>query len=618
MAGSGSPGYSGDNGPALAASLNYPQGVTTDNNGNLYIADTSNNVIRKVTPGGIISTIAGNGVAGYNGYNGPGTSVELNQPVAVAVDNSGNVFLADTYKQSRAENDSRRYITTIAGTGIFSCNYGNLLPDIGYPSGIVFDETGNLLVSDDGCGTIWKITAAAGAIGKTDLNAVPQALAIDPSGNLYFPESMANIVQALAPSGAVTTVAGNGTRGFAGDNGPALNAEFYSPYGVAVDSTCSVLIADTFNNRIRKVASPLTVTPTGVFLDASGQFGPPLSVTPAPGCAWTSATSAPWIDITSGGGSGPGTLNFSVQANTTGAPRTGALTIGGQSVSVTQRETSKVFTDVTPSAYYFDFAGVMYAAKITDGCSTNPPQYCPDSPTTRAQMAVFLITAIERGNSFTYTSTPYFTDVPASSPYFKFIQKLKDLGITGGCSATTFCPDDPITRAQMAVFVIVSRYGKVPYTYPATPYFTDVPANSPYFPFVQKMAQAGITAGCAPQLFCPANPLTRGQMSVFIVTGLLNELLPPGMPAMVSVVPGSAAPGQSITVTLTGQNTHFAQGATPISTPPGITASNMTVVNATALTVELSVDANFVTGPVSLVALTGTEEAVLPNGFTVQ
>ena len=145
---------------------------------------------------------------------------------------------------------------------------------------------------------------------------------------------------------------------------------------------------------------------------------------------------------------------------------------------------------------------------------------------------LFLITAIERGNSFTYTSTPYFTDVPASSPYFKFIQKLKDLGITGGCSATTFCPDDPITRAQMAVFVILSRYGKVPYTYPATPYFTDVPANNPYFPFVQKMAQAGITAGCAPQLFCPANPLTRGQMSVFIVTGLLTNCCLPACPRL--------------------------------------------------------------------------------------
>ena len=83
-------------------------------------------------------------------------------------------------------------------------------------------------------------------------------------------------------------------------------------------------------------------------------------------------------------------------------------------------------------------------------------------------------------------------------------------------------------------------------------------------------------------------------------------------------MPGSAAPGQSVTVTLTGQNTHFAQGATTISTPPGITVSNMTVVDATTLTVELSVDANFVAGPVSLVAITGTEEAVLPNGFTVQ
>jgi hypothetical protein len=233
-------------------------------------------------------------------------------------------------------------------------------------------------------------------------------------------------------------------------------------------------------------------------------------------------------------------------------------------------------------------------------------------------MAVFLITAIEHGNSFNYTATPYFTDVPASSPFFKFIQKLKDLGITGGCSATTFCPEDPVTRAQMAVFIIASRYGAIHFNYPSAPYFTDVPSASPYFPFVQKMAQAGITAGCAPNLFCPSNPLTRGQMAVFIVTGLLNQLLPPGAPFVSTAVPNSAAAGQTATVTLTGVNTHFAQGTTQVAAPPGITASYVTVMSGSSLTVQLTVGGTVASGPVSLVVTTGTEEAVLPNGFMVQ
>ena len=334
-------------------------------------------------------------------------------------------------------------------------------------------------------------------------------------------------------------------------------------------------------------------------------------------CSWTASASG-FISITSGGaGTGNGSVTFNVPANNIGADRAGTLTINGQAVSVIQRAYAEVFTDVGPSTYYFDFTDVLSADGITGGCSLNPPDFCPNDNVTRAEMAVFIVTGIE-GSTFTYTATPYFTDVPASNPYFKFIQKLRDLGITDGCSATEFCPNDAVTRAEMAAFTIRARYETTPYTYPATPYFTDVPASDPFFPFIQKMAQVGITGGCAPSLYCPDSTITRAQTSVFIVTGLLNQLLAPGTPVIAAVAPNTAAAGQTLTVTLTGLNTSFVQGTTQVVLPAGITPSNVTVSSASSLTVQLAVSSSFVSGPISVLAVTGSQEAVAPNGFTVK
>lgn len=359
-----------------------------------------------------------------------------------------------------------------------------------------------------------------------------------------------------------------------------------------------------------------SINPAAVYLDSGSQAGPTVSVTTAAGCAWTASASG-FIVINSGAsGTGNGTVTFSVPANISGAVQTGTLTIAGQTVAVTQRESADIFADVAPSDYYFDFANIMYQSGITSGCSTSPLDYCPDSGTTRAEMAVFLIAAIEHGNSFTYTTTPYFTDVRPSNPFFKFIQKLRDLGITSGCTATMYCPNGSVTREEMAVFIIVSRYGSTPYTYPSTPYFTDVPVSNPFFAFVQKMAEAGITAGCGGGLFCPNQTLTRGQMAVFIVTGLLNEMV--SSPLIATAVPNTAAPGQSLTVTLTGVNTHFVQGTTLVVAAAGVTASNVVVLSGTSLQVQLAVGESVAPNPTSIVVLTGAEEAVLPNGFLVQ
>jgi len=315
---------------------------------------------------------------------------------------------------------------------------------------------------------------------------------------------------------------------------------------------------------------------------------------------------------------------LTVATNFPATPGAVQTTNAGNYDAFVARVDNEPFSDVPPSNAFFNFINVMYETGITGGCATNPLQYCPNSTTTRGEMAVFIITAMFGSNSFSYTTTPYFTDVPASNIFFKFIQKMKDLNITSGCGGTDFCPDDPVTRGEMAVFIIVARYGTIPFTYPSTPYFADVPSSSSFFPFVQKMAQLGITAGCAPGMYCPNDSLTRGQMAVFIVTGLLDELLPLTTPIITQVVPSVGNTGQTLTVTISGIGTSFG-ASTQVAVPTGITASNLTVVSPTTLTVQLDISSSAVpsltatNGSLYTIAITtGSQEADLPNGFVVQ
>lgn len=187
--------------------------------------------------------------------------------------------------------------------------------------------------------------------------------------------------------------------------------------------------------------------------------------------------------------------------------------------------TTQQFGDVPSSNLYFDYINTASMWSITAPCSA--AQFCPSAPVRRDDMAAFVIRSIY-GENFTYTATPYFTDVPASSPLFKYVQKLKDLGITSGCTATLFCPAYTLNRMEASVFVIRGKmkalFGDA-FTYPATPYFLDVPATDPSFPYIQKMRELGYTSGCtAPPAanFCPWSTLTRDQISVFLVRGFLN------------------------------------------------------------------------------------------------
>ena len=186
-----------------------------------------------------------------------------------------------------------------------------------------------------------------------------------------------------------------------------------------------------------------------------------------------------------------------------------------------------------PEHNFFDGINLLAKFGITSGTSTNPPLYSPAQNVTRGQMAVFIIATIYNGSSFSYSPTPYFTDVPPSSPFFKFVQKMRDLDIAVGTTATTYSPNLPITREQMAVFITLARLGpQTTFTWSPTPQFSDVPAlvngaPNTYFKFVQKLAEMGITAGCTAasgntlgRSTAPNQAVTRRySMAVFLIGG---------------------------------------------------------------------------------------------------
>jgi hypothetical protein len=189
-------------------------------------------------------------------------------------------------------------------------------------------------------------------------------------------------------------------------------------------------------------------------------------------------------------------------------------------------QTSQAFNDVDQTSANFNYINIMKLWNVTKGCSTTPSLYCPTDALPRSALAVFVIRSIY-GDTFTYPTTPIFADVPATDPNFSYIQKLAEQGITKGCGVNParFCPNDIATRQQAATFVIAGKMAGLfgnNFSFPATPYFSDVPADNPAFSFIQKFREMGYTNGCATASFCPDMQLTREMAAVFIVRAFFN------------------------------------------------------------------------------------------------
>jgi hypothetical protein len=255
------------------------------------------------------------------------------------------------------------------------------------------------------------------------------------------------------------------------------------------------------------------VSPAGGAFAANGGSGTLNVTTFPPGAPWTASSNDPsMVEIPSGGSTGDGSRAYLVARHLDVlAGRQGALAIAGATVPILQ---GAAFRDVPETDPFYTFIGKLSARGVTSGMGGG--NYGPDQPITRGQMAVFVIRAL--GEPDPPPGMQSFTDVPPTHPFFPFIQQMKERGITSGCSATAYCPDDPVTRGQMAVFMIRALQQRgLSDSSSSTPYFTDVPPTQPFFPFIQKMKELGITSGCTMTTYCPGAAVTRGQMAVFIV-----------------------------------------------------------------------------------------------------
>lgn len=342
FAGNGTAGFAGDGGPATAAEFNMSvYGIACDGSGNVYFANNTDNRVRVVNTAGIINTMAGNGTFGFSGDGGPATAAELNAPFGVAVDASGNVYIADMLNYRVRMVNTAGIISTFAGNG-FPATSGDGGPataaSIYKPRSLTFDGSGNLYIYEDGgpnnvirkVNTSGVISTYAGCCGggySGDGGPATAAqmtnvwgLAFDGSGNLYNSAQGNNRVRVINSAGTINAFAGTGVSGYGGDGGPATAALLNSPWGVATDGSGNLYIADGGNNRIRKVmgitsgVAPITGT-TSVCVASTT----PLSDA-TPGGTWTSsATGIAAVGsssgIVSGVAAGTATITYTVGAS---------------------------------------------------------------------------------------------------------------------------------------------------------------------------------------------------------------------------------------------------------------------------------------------------------------
>ncbi|HUH62358.1 MAG TPA: chitobiase/beta-hexosaminidase C-terminal domain-containing protein [Terracidiphilus sp.] len=296
LAGNGAIGFSGDGGPAIEAEIDTGGGLAVDGAGNVYFSDSLSSRVRMISPAGIISTVAGTGTAGYNGDNLPGAQAQLNTPVGLAVDRAGNLYIADSGNaRVRMVSAATGQMTTVAGTGAAGYNGENLaaaIAELKMPTGVAVDVEGDLYIADSGNARVREVSAMTGemtTVAGTGIAAFsgdagpatkaqlknPYAVAVDGQGNLYIADltgaagatgTSGRIREVSAATGAINTVAGNGTAGYNGDGIAAIKADLSDPIAIAFDSSGILYIADAGNDRVRAVSAGIirTIAGTGM------------------------------------------------------------------------------------------------------------------------------------------------------------------------------------------------------------------------------------------------------------------------------------------------------------------------------------------------------------------
>jgi uncharacterized protein (TIGR03437 family) len=364
-AGNGSAGFGGDGGAATSAQLTAPAGLAVDSGGNLYIADSLNSRVRKVTPSGSISTVAGNGNAGFGGDNGSATGAQLNTPVSVAVDAAGNLYIADLNNNRIRMVNSGGTITTFAGSG--NQGYGGdsgpaTSAMLNLPRGVAVDPSGNVFIADSGNQAIREVTkgniSTIAGNGTPDFTgdggpavsaqlASPSSVAVDAFSNVVLTDGTGR-VRRISSGGTINTIAGTSSIGYSGDGGQAVKAQLNGPSAVAIDSAGNIYVADTNNQAVRLLTPSISnFSVSAVVNGASNQTGLPV----APG----------EVIVLYGFGLGPSTL-ASAQLTSSGLLST---SVAGTSVLVNGVLAPMLYASSTQAAAIVPFGVTGPTAQIS-------------------------------------------------------------------------------------------------------------------------------------------------------------------------------------------------------------------------------------------------------------
>jgi hypothetical protein len=294
VAGTGAAGYSGDGGPAQQATLREPFMCALDQAGHLFLAEAKNHVIRRIDRHtGTITTVAGTGEAGYSGESGPATKAQFNEPYSLAVDRNGDIYVVDRLNASIRKIDAATgIITTVAGTGQpgYSGDGGpGSRAQLREPNDCFLDGKGGLLIADIQDQRVRRLDLATGIITTFAGNGekvrtgdgMPaaqasifgaRAVCMDRQGNTYIAEREGNGVRRVDPRGVMSTLAGTGERGYTGDGGPAINADWGAPKAIRCDARDNIIVVDTENHALRRIdaATGIVTTIAGGHLGGDG------------------------------------------------------------------------------------------------------------------------------------------------------------------------------------------------------------------------------------------------------------------------------------------------------------------------------------------------------------
>ena len=616
VAGTGVQGSGGNSGPATSAELNGPYGVFVDGSGNIFIADANNNEIREVVAAtGNIQTVAGSGPSN-TGYGGPALNALLNRPIGVFVDSSGNIFIADGFNNRiREVVAATGNIQTVAGNGAggFSGDGGPAVnAGLSSRGGIFLDSSGNIFIADTLNNRVREVVAATGNIQTVAGNGTggfsgdgglatsaeldgPTAVFVDRSGYIFITDFYnQRIREVIAATGNIQAVAGNGTGGFSGDGGPPTSAELDSPLSLFGDQLSNLFIADTGNNRIRKITGLVTSSPANI--SASG--GTPQSVP-----VNTTFQSPLLATVTDASGNLVGGVVVTFTAPTTGASGTFSDGVNTATTSAAGVATSTGFTANCAAGSYTVTATVTGVATPAAFSLTNTPgapasitatSGSPQSTTINTVFANPLVATVKDACGNPVPGVNVTFTAPASGASGTFV----------GGSATAIIATNAQGIATAPAFTANSAQGS--YNVAATVTGVATPANFT----LTNVPPARITAtGGAPQ------------------STTINSVFPSLLAATVKDAGGNPVPGVNVTFTApaSGASGTFVGGsatatagtnAQGIATAPAFTANSTSgSYNVTATVAGVATPASFSLTNLPAASITATSGS--PQSATV-